>query len=100
VRVRFEIEETAHGEEMLRQRIPTPHVHRGIALAFRIELDGDSDAISPMRLDEMVERQYAFVDDAAVGDGAEHAREIGALQPELRRACQFTEEVRDRVGRP
>src|SRR5688572_22484161 len=100
VRVRFKVEETAHGEEMLRQRILAPHVDRGIALAFRIQLDSDSDAVSAMRLDEMVERQYAFVDDAALGDRAEHAREIGALQPELRCACQFAEEVWDRVGRP
>jgi hypothetical protein len=48
----------------------------------------------------MVERQYAFVDDAALRDGPEHPREIGALQPELGCARQFAEEVWDRVRRP
>jgi hypothetical protein len=92
---RLERVERVRRQEMLGDRAVLAHVDGGVDLALRVRLDRDGDAVRTARVDEVLQREDPFVDEAARRIGEDDAREIRLLQPQLRRARRLGEEVGD-----
>src|SRR5438270_7251344 len=86
-------------QRVLRDGTVPADVNDRVRITLAVRLQGGGDRVAAARIQEILQRDDAFIGDPVVAIEVDRAGQVATLMPELRTLADLAQQVGDEVGR-